>query len=110
MEGVIRYVPTVSAPSSVPVTRASNKQVTAFLALVNKQHNLHCILRSHFYTDVNECGTGNGGCGQICTNSVGSFQCSCNQGFQLASDGFSCNGKCAIMVSYAVCYVILKQM
>ena len=35
MEGVIKYVPTVLAPSSVPVTRASYLQVMAFPAMVN---------------------------------------------------------------------------
>ncbi|KAN0047360.1 hypothetical protein ACTA71_001742 [Dictyostelium dimigraforme] len=28
----------------------------------------------------------NGGCSQVCTNSVGSFACSCNEGYQLNTD------------------------
>ena len=55
---------------------------------------INCILVFALNTDVNECSTGNGGCGQMCTNTDGSFQCSCILGFELASDGFSCNGKC----------------
>lgn len=44
--------------------------------------------------DVNECENGfSGGCGQICNNTVGSFECSCNAGFELGSDGFLCLGK-----------------
>ena len=41
-------------------------------------------------SDVNECSTGSGGCDHICTNSVGSFQCSCNSGYSLAADGTAC--------------------
>eukprot|EP00731_Ephydatia_muelleri_P028213 Em0019g1086a len=55
-------------------------------------------------TDVNECLTNNGGCAQICTNTVGSFTCSCNTGYSLGADARSCvdvnecltnNGGCA---------------
>ena len=53
-----------------------------------------CVLRSTFVpsTDINECNNNNGGCAQTCTNSDGSFQCSCNSGFRLSSDGRTCNG------------------
>ena len=40
--------------------------------------------------DLNECSTSNGGCDHVCTNSVGSFQCSCNSGYSLAADGTTC--------------------
>ena len=46
-----------------------------------------------YYTDINECHTNNGGCEQICNNTVGSFECSCNQGYSLSSDGTNCIGK-----------------
>lgn len=42
--------------------------------------------------DVNECATNNGGCQQLCGNTVGSFQCSCTAGYNLASNGLSCTG------------------
>ncbi|MEO6776250.1 MAG: DUF4215 domain-containing protein [Kofleriaceae bacterium] len=54
--------------------------------------------------DIDECATGNGGCAQTCTNSVGSFACGCTAGYALAADGVSCsdidecatgNGGCA---------------
>ena len=45
------------------------------------------------YTDINECQTNNGGCEQICNNTDGSFECSCNQGYSLSSDGTNCIGK-----------------
>jgi len=40
--------------------------------------------------DVNECNTNNGGCAQQCSNSAGSFACSCGTGFQLAQDQRTC--------------------
>jgi hypothetical protein len=39
--------------------------------------------------DINECEDNNGGCSQICTNILYSFECSCNNGYQLV-DTFSC--------------------
>ena len=50
------------------------------------------------HTDVNECATNNGGCAQTCTNTVGSFVCSCQSGYTLASNGLTCNGM------YRLCY------
>jgi len=42
--------------------------------------------------DINECATDNAGClaEAICTNSVGSFSCSCPPGY--TGDGFTCSG------------------
>ena len=42
--------------------------------------------------DVDECLVSNGGCAHYCTNTIGSFECSCYQGYQLAEDGFTCFG------------------
>ena len=43
--------------------------------------------------DLNECETENGGCAQICTNTHGSFECSCITGYNLAADNLGCDGK-----------------
>ena len=54
--------------------------------------------------DVDECATANGGCAQSCTNTSGSYACTCDAGYALASDGHACddvdecataNGGCA---------------
>ena len=42
---------------------------------------------------MDECQTNNGGCSQTCTNTFGSFECSCDIGYSLASDGLYCKGK-----------------
>ena len=47
-----------------------------------------------FIVDVNECEDRfSSGCAQECTNTVGSFECSCNSSYELASDGFLCKGE-----------------
>lgn len=42
--------------------------------------------------DVNECLTDNGGCAQICNNNGGSFQCDCENGYELTNDSYTCIG------------------
>ena len=45
------------------------------------------------YKDINECAEGTGGCAQMCTNTVGSYDCSCSSGYRMASDSHGCDGK-----------------
>ena len=40
--------------------------------------------------DINECLTNNGGCNQVCTNTGGSFQCNCTEGYELSGDQLTC--------------------
>ncbi|XP_019648026.1 PREDICTED: signal peptide, CUB and EGF-like domain-containing protein 2 [Branchiostoma belcheri] len=42
-------------------------------------------------SDVDECASNNGGCAHTCTNSVGSFSCSCRAGYVLNADGLACD-------------------
>ena len=51
--------------------------------------NLHMCSTS----DINECTEGSHNCNQLCTNTQGSFQCSCRSGYTLNSDGRTCDGK-----------------
>ena len=46
-----------------------------------------------FLLDLNECLTNNGKCEHICTNNDGSYECSCNSGYEIGNDGKSCEGK-----------------
>lgn len=48
-----------------------------------------------YLSDFNECALngGPGPCQQICTNTVGSYYCSCQPGFTLSTNGTSCNGE-----------------
>ena len=40
--------------------------------------------------DIDECAADTDGCNQICTNTEGSFECSCRSGFTLLDDGKTC--------------------
>ena len=44
------------------------------------------------YIDINECFDGTSGCSHQCTNSPGSFTCSCPDGYTLADDQRTCQG------------------
>ena len=67
------------------------KLILRFIKLHKKFVIIACV--NVYLTDLNECLTENGGCRQTCTNTVGSFVCSCNEGYTLASDGRNCTGK-----------------
>ena len=56
-------------------------------------HSINRYIHCSFHTDINECDTSNGGCSHVCTDTLGSFLCSCRSGFTLASDGTSCSSK-----------------
>lgn len=44
------------------------------------------------YLDIDECTVGST-CSHKCTNTNGSFTCSCFNGYKLQNDGHSCEGK-----------------
>ena len=43
--------------------------------------------------DIDECAMDIDGCAQGCNNTVGSFNCTCSEGYVLNEDGFFCDGK-----------------
>ena len=43
-------------------------------------------------SDIDECTLGLAGCSYNCTNTLGSFYCTCMDGFELLSDNRSCTG------------------
>ena len=49
--------------------------------------------------DINECTTSNGGCEHSCTNTIGSFTCSCATGYQLDENGLNCNGESTFIMA-----------
>ena len=38
-----------------------------------------------FYLDIDECNENTDNCSQNCSNTIGSYQCSCNDGYTLDS-------------------------
>ena len=43
--------------------------------------------------DINECSEGLSSCNQLCTNTIGSYDCECYHGFSLNSDNHTCQGR-----------------
>ena len=43
--------------------------------------------------DIDECATSNAVCEHNCTNTIGSFTCSCDTGYQLDRNGLNCTGE-----------------
>jgi len=43
--------------------------------------------------DSNECAVNNGGCEHVCQDTVGSYVCSCDPGYALSDNQFSCEGQ-----------------
>ena len=58
------------------------------------------LLYIHFTVDINECTQNLDDCHQFatCTNTVGSFECRCNVGYE--GDGVNCRG---IFILYILC-------
>ncbi|XP_067041555.1 tolloid-like protein 1 [Acropora muricata] len=48
----------------------------------------------HFFSETNECRNNNGGCEQICRDTLGGHQCSCHPGFELRSNNRNCEAAC----------------
>ena len=66
--------------------------------LSNNNHTCIGKIYVQFYSfsiilsiDNNECSTGNGGCEHNCTNSPGSYNCSCADGYSLNGDQHGCS-------------------
>ena len=61
--------------------------------------------------DINECDTTNGRCEHSCTNTIGSFICSCDTGYQLDGNGLSCNGEglLKMKVVYACFHTVIAD-
>lgn len=68
------------------------------------------IQRSGFFakfsTELDECQHANGGCSHMCQKSIGSFKCSCRNGFVLQSDQKTCKkGGCNYLITDPMGYI-----
>lgn len=53
-------------------------------------------------TDVDECNdTALNYCDHSCTNTIGSYNCSCDDGYRLSSDGHTCLGNKSSIILYS---------
>ena len=55
-----------------------------------KEREREVLFKWVSFSDINECIINNGGCSQFCNNSEGSYNCYCQQGFNLEIDGRTC--------------------
>jgi hypothetical protein len=60
------------------------------------QENRHPFRITHDFSlmniDINECIARTDNCDSICSNTIGSYVCSCLSGYRLQSDGATCRG------------------
>ena len=45
------------------------------------------------FSDINECAVGDGGCEHSCNNTLGSYICLCDEGYELNDDNHTCKGR-----------------
>ena len=83
-------VPTLLVAMSAVVGLAT-KYLQMAPAMVRQSMLSPPLKHSVFFPDINEC-TGVNNCQQICTNTAGSYTCSCGIGFLLSENGHTCNG------------------
>ena len=50
------------------------------------------IIILFFLLDINECVEGLDRCDHNCTNTAGSYFCTCKDGYELESDNYACTG------------------
>ena len=62
-------------------------------------------------TDINECELKEvNDCQQDCTNTVGSFNCSCQEGFTLNADGKNCDGISLLSLGSRLFSILIYQL
>ena len=69
---------------------------TGYTGKDSVQVNTLCVSKSTSFSlvfahiDIDECSEGTSGCNQICSNTLGSYTCSCQDGYELDIDNHTC--------------------
>ena len=81
--------------------------MVSIIIITEKGHdNVHdCIFVC--LEDIDECIENTDNCEQVCENTIGSFSCDCNPGYQLNIDGTTCEGE--IMHCPVCCYPCMHE-
>ena len=65
--------------------------------MVAIDHNIIIYLVPNYSADVDECTEMTHMCTQNCHNSVGSYVCTCDEGFVISSNGTTCIGEFVVI-------------
>ena len=60
-------------------------------------------------TDIDECAESIHRCTETCTNTRGSYNCSCRTGYRLANDNQGCNGKQTLLFGFLMPSKFMKN-
>ena len=90
MVTAVMFVPTLLVHICVHVIMDTVLILIVTTAQVCANNNI--LIEILFITDINECDTSNGGCGQDCINTIGSYQCQCREGYETNNNGINCTG------------------
>ena len=97
MEDVLKPAVTQEAATTVRVAQGTLWLQTAMDVTVSELQSYwspcRCLSKQSHNADINECSSTNGGCNHVCTNTIGTFLCSCNSGYELESDQRTCVGE-----------------
>ena len=88
----VRVFVITSVYSCQPFGSASQQLGDIFSQMRYEMHVLSFFF-SYFFADIDECSSQEHPCSQLCFNTWGSFDCQCNTGFFLGTDGRHCISK-----------------
>ena len=57
------------------------------------------LLQVFILADIDECAMAKDDCAHNCTNTIGGFNCSCRDGYELEEDGKNCTGELRMVKS-----------
>ena len=93
MEDVLKLATTLEGATTVCAALDTLWPQTDMDVTVSELLLLQCLSKQTIFADVNECNSTNGGCNHVCTNTIGTFLCSCNSGYELDADQRTCVGE-----------------
>ena len=71
-------------------------------------HTQYYIMYMYIPIDIDECSTNNGGCHTFsnCTNTLGSFDCTCMDGYEFASDMHTCESMYFYLLACGILFLL----
>ena len=97
---VIKTVLTLLEVSCATAQKAMHLEKMATHVMVRAKSEIYFSSCYNVYSllDIDECLLDIDGCDQGCNNTLGSFLCTCSEGYILNENGFSCEGEGILML------------